>query len=223
MSSYLPSTDSGLAAWLLNFATLITAAPATFGLIAGDAVAITGVQTAFAAALVTATDPSTRTSATIAAKDAAKASALAVVRPYAVQISLDAGVSNENKVAVGVTVRSTTPTPIPAPVVAPVIALQSAIPLVQTLQIRPVGSSSKAKPAGAISIEIARSVGTVAATDPAQLEIVGQYGKTPLTQNFQSGDVGKLVTYAARYRTRSGPGGVSQAGPWSAVVTFAIM
>lgn len=220
---YLPQTDAGLAAWALNFSTLITAAPASYGLVAGDAVAIAAVQNAYALALVTATDPSTRTSATIAAKDAAKAAMLAVVRPYAVTISLDAGVPNEDKVAVGVTVRSGSPTPIPAPVVAPVIALQSAIPLVQTLQIRPVGSTSKAKPAGCISIEIARSVGTVAATDPAQLEIVGQYGKTPLAQSFTSGDQGKLVTYAARYRTRSGPAGVSQAGPWSALATFVVM
>lgn len=223
MASYLPSTDSGLAAWALNFATLITATPAAFGLVAGDAVDITTAQTAFAAALVTATDPATRTSATIAAKDSAKIALLEVVRPYAVQISLDSGVTNENKVAVGVTVRSTTPTPIPAPVVAPAIQLVKAIPLEQQLQVRQVGSTSKAKPQGCIGIEIARSVGTVAATDPAQLTIIGTYGKTPLLQSFLAEDQGKVVTYAARYVTRSGPGGVAQKGPWSALLSVTVM
>lgn len=221
--SYLPSTDSALASWLLNFATLLTAAPATYGLTAGDAVAATTAQTTYAAALAAATDPGTRTPATIAAKDAAKASALDVVRPMAVLISLNDAVTNEDKVAIGVTVRKTVPTPVPPPVIAPVIELVRAEPLNQQLQIRPVGSTSKAKPAGCIAIEIARSVGTVAATDPAQLTPIGQYGKTPLVQTFNAGDQGKVVTYAARYRTRSGPGGVSQAGPWSALASFVVM
>ncbi len=219
----IPSTDSGFQAWLLNFAALATAAPATYGLTAGNALAITTESTAYTAALTLATDPGTRTSATIAAKDAAKASALDVVRPFAVAVSLNSAVADEDKVAIGVTVRKTTPTPIPAPVVAPVIALLAATPLVHQLQITPAGASNKAKPAGCIAIEIARSVGTVAATDPDQLEIVGQYGKTPLLQAFGAGDQGKICTYAARYRTRSGPGGVSQAGPWSALVNFHVI
>lgn len=221
--AYLPAKDADLAAWLLNFATLATDAPATYGLTAADAVVITGVQTAYAAALTVATDPSTRTPATIAAKDAARASALAVVRPFAVSVSMNESVTNENKVAIGVTVRSTTPTPIPAPVVAPDITLLGANPLTMQLQIKPVGASNKAKPAGCVAIELARSVGTVPATDPAQLAVVGQYGKTPLVQTFAAEDRGKTVTFAARYRTRSGPGGVSQAGPWSALASFVVM
>jgi hypothetical protein len=221
--SYLPASDSNFAAWLLNFSTLLTAAPATYGLTAPDAVIVAGVESAFSAALTTATDPSTRTPAAVAAKDAARASAEAVVRPFAVSISLNPAVLVEDKVAIGVTVRSTTPTPVPAPVVAPSIELIKATPLVMQLQVRPVGSSSKAKPPGCIAIEIARSVGTVAATDPAQLAVIGQYGKTPLLQEFGAGDVGKICTYAARYRTRSGPGGVSQPGPWSALASFVVM
>ena len=98
-----------------------------------------------------------------------------------------------------------------------------ATPLVQQLQVRQIGSTTKAKPAGCIAIEIARSVGTMAATDPAQLQIVGQYGRTPLLQQFEAEDQGKIVTYAARYRTRSGPAGVSQAGPWSALATYVVI
>jgi hypothetical protein len=223
MSSYIPPKDADFSAWLLNFSTLLTASPATYGLTAPDAVAVAAQNTAFQAALVASTDPSTRTPVTVAAKDAARAAAEFVVRPLAVAISLNAGVTPGDKTAIGVTVRSTTPTPVPAPVVAPVIALLAATPLVQQLQVRPVGSSTKAKPPGCIAIEIARSVGTVAAVDPDQLSIVGQYGKTPLTQTFAGADQGKVVTYAARYRTRSGPAGVSQAGPWSALVSFVVL
>lgn len=223
MPSYIPAADADFQNWLDNFNTLLTAAPADFGLTAPDAVIVDGVYATWDAAYTLAIDPSTRTPVTVASKDAARASAEAIVRPYAVSISLNPAVTNGNKVAIGVTVRSTTPTPIPAPVVAPVIALVKANPLVQQLQITPTGASNKAKPAGCIAIEVARSVGTVAATDPAQLAIIGQYGKTPLLQEFDAEDQGKIVTYAARYRTRSGPGGVSQAGPWSNLVNFIVI
>lgn len=223
MNNYIPARDADFATWLANFSALLTAAPATYGLTAPVAVTVAGVAATFAAAYTAAVDPTTRTAVTVAAKDAARASAEAVVRPYAVTISLDPAVDNADKIAIGVTVRSTTPTPIPAPVAVPSIELIKATPLVQTLQVRQVGSSSKSKPSGVIAIEIARSIGTVAATDPAQLSIVGQYGKTPLTQTFGAGDQGKVVTFAARYRTRSGPAGVSQAGPWSALASYVVL
>jgi hypothetical protein len=186
-------------------------------------VIVAAQEAAFSAALTASTDPSTRTPVTVAAKDAARASAEFIVRPYAVQISLNPSVTNGDKVSIGVTVRSNTPTPIPAPVTPCVIALLSATPLVHQLQITPLGASNKAKPQGCIAIEVARSVGTVAATDPNQLAIVGQYGKTPLIQSFLAGDQGKICTYAARFRTRSGPAGVSQAGPWSALTSFVVV
>lgn len=220
---YIPPTNSGFLAWLANFSALLTASPGTYGLAPADAVIVDAQNTAYSDAFTLADDPATRTSVTIADRDAARASALAIVRPYAVQISQNPAVTNGDKVAIGVTVRSNTPTPIPAPVTPPTVALVLALPLVHQLQIRPLGSSTKAKPAGVVAIEVARSVGTVAATDPAQLSIVGQYGKTPLIQNFAAEDQGKICTYAARYRTRSGPGGVSQAGPWSALQTYVVI
>jgi hypothetical protein len=220
---YIPTTDSGFAAWLLNFSILLIANPGTYGTTVPVAASVQAQNNNFQAALSLATDPGTRTPATVAAKDAARVSALAVVRPVAVGIAGNPAVTNENKVAVGVTVRNTIPSPIPAPTVAPVIQFMGAQPLVHTLMVRQPGSTSKAKPAGCIAIEMARVVGTNAATDPAQLNIVGQFGKVPLRQEFDAADRGKIVTYAARYRTRSGPGGVSQAGPWSALVDFIVL
>jgi hypothetical protein len=222
-SPYIPAKDADFQNWILNFSTLLTASPSTYGLQAPDAAAVALEYTAWNTAYTAAIDPSTRTPVTVATKDSARTSAETVIRPLAVLISLNSSVDPGDKVAIGVTLRSTQPTPIPAPVTPPAIELLKATPLVQQLQIRQVGSSNKAKPPGCIAIEVARSVGTVAATDPKQLDIIGQYGKTPLLQNFVSADQGKIVTYAARYRTRSGPGGVSQAGPWSALTHFVVI
>jgi hypothetical protein len=220
---YLPPADADFALWLENFSTLLTATPTDFGLEAADAVAVDAVNTTFQAAYTTATDPSTRTTPTIAAKDNARASAEAVVRPYAVTISQNAAVTDLNKASIGVTVRSTTPTPIPAPSDAPTLALVNANIMTMRLSYKVAGQSGKAKPFGAVGVEIYRSIGTVAATDPAQATFNGIVTKSPFTQAFNAEDQGKICTYFARYVTRSGPSGVAQTGPWSAALTVTVI
>lgn len=221
--SYIPAPDANFDAWLNNFETLIAADPTDYGLTAGDATAITTVKNAWDTAYLAATDPSTRTTPTIAAKDNARASAEAVVRPYAVQISRNSGVSDLLKAGVGVTIPSLVRTPIPPPTDAPTLALKSAISLVQTLTYKVAGQVGKAKPFGTIGVEIFRSVGTVAATDPEQCSYVGTYTKSPLRQTFIAENQGKTVTYFARYVTKSGPEGVAQPGPWSDALNLIVM
>lgn len=219
----IPKKDSAFASWLSVFAAAIIENPATYGLTAGDATAIATVNTNFQAAYGVATDPATRTSPTIAAKDTARAAAEVLCRPYAVQISLNKDVTDEAKVAAGVTVRKTTPTPIPAPTVAPELAVQKAIPGVVTVAVKVPGTVGKAKPTGAIGIELFRAVGTVAAVDPAQADYLGTVTKAPCRIDVAPSEVGKTITVFARYATRSGPGGASQTGPFSAPLVFAGM
>lgn len=223
-SSYIPSTDAGFGSWLANFSTLITAAPATYGLVSGDATVIAGQNTAYQAALALATDPVTRTSVTVADKDAAKSSALFVVRPFAVQISRNPAVSNMDKTAVGVTVVKTVPTPIPAPTALPLNSLVSAVPLTSTIKTVSADTpTSKAKPFGSISVQVFMSVGTVAATDPEQLKFFGAVTKIPFPVTFESPDQGKICSLATRYATRGGNGGIAKVGPWSAITTFVVL
>jgi hypothetical protein len=220
---YLPASDANFNDWLLNFSTKLTASPATYGLIAGDATAVAGVTTTWSAAYLAATSPATRTPVTIAAKDAARSAAEAMVRPYASRISVNPAVTNPNKIAIGVTVRSTTPTPIPPPITAPTLDLKSAISGVQTLNFKQPGAVGKAKPYGVVGVQLFASIGTVFATDPDQAVYIGVATKSPSTQTFAPTDIGKKVTWFARWVTRSGPGGIAQPGPWSDALNLIIM
>lgn len=220
---YIPPKDADFDAWLVNFDTLIAANPTNYGLVAGDATAITAVTTPWSAAYPIAINPATRTAATIATKDAARATAEATVRPYAIRIRNNSAVSDALKIGVGVTIPNTPPTPIPAPVVAPVLSLLSAISLEQTLEYKAAGALGKAKPFGAIGVEVWRAVGTVPAVDPLQTAFKGTVTKSPFRQTFLAGDQGKIVTYFGRFVTRSGPGGVAQVGPWSDPLSLVVM
>jgi hypothetical protein len=222
-SPYIPARDSLFSSWLLNFATLIAASPTDYGLIAGDATAITAQNTAFQAAYLLATDPGTRTSVTVAAKDTARSNAEGVVRPYAMRIRNNTTVSDGLKVGLGLTIPSTTPTPVPPPIVAPELGILSAIVGTTRLTYKEPGAAGKAKPYGSIGVEYSRAIGTVPAVDPAQGSIWGTATKSPFQMAHDPADAGKVCTLFGRFVTRSGPGGIAQSGPWSAPLTFNLM
>lgn len=221
-SSYIPAADSEFAVWLANFQSLLAANPTNYGLVAGDAAEVTTVNTAFQAAYVLATGGTTRTSATIAAKDNARAAAEAVVRPFAVQISLNGSVSDALKVGIRVTVRKLVPTPIPAITTAPDLSLK----LLQFGQAKinfrdaqqPQG---KAKPFGATGLELWQRSGAGTPTEPYVWTYVGNWGKSPLTFDLAGQASGTQIVLRSRFTTLSGPGGKSQPGPWSNELTFA--
>lgn len=223
-TNYMPNRDADLDAWMQNFADKITATPTAYGLVAGDATIIQAQADAFTAALLAATDPSTRTSATIATKDATRATAEDVLRGYAQRVNINPAVSNAERVDLGLTVRSTTPTPIPAPTTAPALMLINASPLLARLNYRDSDTPLlKRKPDGVIGLELYRSIGTVAAVDPAQAEYLATVTKTPFAVSYVAGDVGKVATYFGRWVTRSGPAGVAQKGPWSAALAVSVI
>lgn len=222
--SYVPAQDALFAAWLLNFSTLLTAAPATYGLVAGDAVIVDAQNAAFQAAYTAATNPATRTTSSVAAKDAARASAESVVRPYAQRIKVNPAVSNASRVNIGVTVDAFPPTPIPAPTTSPVLMLVMATPLQHTLQYRDsLTPTSKAKPYGVKQLALFVTVGVAPAVDPDAAIYRGGFTKSPLNVGFDSSQRGKIATYFSRWENGSGPGGVAARGPWSDPVSVVII
>ena len=77
--------------------------------------AVQAVVDAYAAAYEANSDPGTKTAATVATKDGAKAAMLSVIRSYAKMISANQAVLDADKVTIGVTVYDFTKTPVPAP------------------------------------------------------------------------------------------------------------
>ena len=216
---YIPGPDGEFRDWLVNFDTLLTAAPATYGLVAGDAAAVAAKTAAYVAAYSLAIDPATRTAGTVAAKDTARVDAEQTVRPYAVSISLNEGVTDQAKADIGVTIRKLVPTPIPAPASAPILGVTAQTTGVVNMTYRdnslPAG---KAKPPGCVGMEVRQTIGVAPAVDPEAARTVAIFTKSPFRLTFAAADKGKTVTVFARWITRSGPGGVAQSGPWAAPV-----
>lgn len=211
---YLPTQDVPLSTWALNFSNLITASPSTYGLAAIDASAIQAVVQDYVAKLAIATTEATRTKVTIADKDTARNVMTALIRPYAIIIQSNVGVSQSDKTALGLTLRKTTKTPIGTPSSAPTLSVLSQV----TGDIRmsyhnpDVAPKVKSKPAGVIQVELAAATSPTVVTDPATLPFVALVTKSPFHFHPDPSDKGKTVYYAGRWVTRRG-----LVGPWSAI------
>lgn len=217
-SPYIPNRDGDLATWATNFSTLITAAPGTYGLVAADATTISTAVTTYTTALAVATNFATRGPSSIAAKDVAKQQMLDTIRPYAQNISRNAGVTTQHKIDIGVNPRTNTPTPIPAPSTSPLIAVIAATPFQHTLRFSDQNSpDSRSKPFGALSLEVRCLVGVTPPTSPTDAPFIGLATKNPYAVNFSMGDVGHTAYYYARWVTRRG-----LVGPWSTLKTFTV-
>mgnify|MGYP003510646830 FL=1 len=222
--SYIPAQDAGFNNWLLNFSSLLTAAPTTYGLTAPDAIIVAASVALWSPAYAAAINPATRTAPTVAQKDAQRAATEATVRPYAQRISRNAAVDPLDKVAIGVNLPNSTPVPIPVPTTFPQLSFDMATPLRHVLRYQDSGlGTGKAKPFGAIALEVWRAVGTAPAVDPSACTYYGNFTKAPLAVDFDAGQVGKIATYFARWVTRSGSGGKAFTGPWSPALTASIM
>lgn len=223
-ADYIPARDAAAAAWGTNFAALIAADPPAYGLTAGNAADITTATGDFTTALATATNPGTRTPATVAAKDGARAAMENVCRPFAMQIQANASVTDEQRTALGLTVRKVDPTPVPTPTEVPALKLIGQTPGVVNLGYAGTnGPKSKNKPEGVKGVEIWAAVGTLPAIDPGQASYRGTVTKSPFGMEFAGSDKGKIVTFFARYTTAGGTGGKNLVGPWSAPLATTVI
>jgi hypothetical protein len=150
---------------------------------------------------------------------------LLLIRSWASQIRLNPGVSDADKLALGLRLPNNSPTPIPTPVTYPLITVSG----MATGQhfINFVDSSTpmiKAKPAGVMGMQLFRGVGTAAIVTPVNMPFLAQVTKNPYISVFDPGDAGKIATYFARWITRGANAGDTSAetGPFSAALSAGI-
>lgn len=214
-SSYIPTKDADFQNWILNWITLLTASPATYGVTAADAAAQTALYNTWYAAYGIAVNPATKTKPTVAAKNAARVNAIAGIRPLAQTIANNDGVSNLNKLALGLNLKgSTGPTPIPTPTSNPIFSFIAATQGEQTFKY--VDSSdgvSRKKPFGVLAIVVFAKESDTAITDPTLLDFQNIETTQPFGLDTSFATPGKRVYMAGYYITRTG-----LKGPWSPLV-----
>lgn len=215
---YIPAKDADFSNWSANFATVIAAAPASYGLTATDATAISLADSTFQTAYAAAINPATRTSVTVAAKDTAKAATLVTERNYAQIIGANAGVSAGAKTAAGLTVRATGRTAIPAPTTVPGLALNSMIAGQMNIGFADtLTPASKKKPFGAIQMLVSYQANYTGTADIDLATCGPIVTKSPFFFVPPAGMSGKNIAIWGKWCTRTG-----LVGPASTPITAII-
>jgi hypothetical protein len=185
MAGFLPKTDPGLLAWSTNFATKISAGATAYGLTTANATTYSTAQTDFATKLTAATEPSTRGKATVQAKDISRATLVALSQQFARQVQGTMTVTDEQRLALGLTVRKTEPTPQPPPADAPLVQVTKVAG--RTINIKLIDTTNptrRGKPAGVAGASIFTHIG---ATPPAEITdwvFQGNTGRTTGSIDF---------------------------------------
>ena len=211
-TDYIPHTDDGFRTWAVYYATNISAGPGTYQLTAAQAASIQSVVDDFVAKLLIADNELTRNKQTVADKEDAKAIAISLCRNYAILIKENSGISDGDKLAIGVRPINPNRDPINVPMTSPIVTILGNTPGSQTLQFRdPTEPDSKAKPFGATELQLFLAI--TDSDDPAPLDTARFHSKVtrnPIAVEFNQADDGKMATYYARWASARG-----EFGPWS--------
>ena len=209
-ASYIPRKLALFDTWSANFTATITASPGSYGLIAADAVAIAASVALFHAAYLLSSSPTTRSPVTVLDTHVQFLSCQAICRGYSDRIQATAGVLPADVAAAGLTVRATTRTPVPAPLTNPVLTLIALRPGNWLIGYKDsLTPTSKAKPYGAIQIEIAASVQATPVGTADLAMIIGLQTKSPMQIDSSAYAIGTPARIWSRWVTRRG-----FTGPW---------
>ncbi|MCC6682706.1 MAG: hypothetical protein IT445_17535 [Phycisphaeraceae bacterium] len=186
---YLPHADADMLSWMQAFANGIAARPSAYGLDNGDAELIQGVVGAFAQAYAVATRPGTRTMVTVNQKDTARNAAEQLCRRYYSRIKVHDGVSDAEKIAIGVRPLNTSRSRIKCPPSSPLLDILSATPGMHTLVYHDTNTpESKAKPFGATHLQLFVVIGD----EPVmrrRARLPGKTGRVPAPGRREMGGV----------------------------------
>ena len=216
--SFITARDAEALAWMQVFADGIAASPATYELMASDATAIQNAVNAFAAAYGDAVDPATRTPVVINLKDTERNAAEQICRQYAIGIKYNAGISDANKIAIGVRPVNPDRNPISVPASSPMLNVVGATAGSQTIRYADTNTpESGKKPFGAAQLQLFVAIGDEEAASPDAAQFYGGFTKNPIGVGFDAADDGKMATYFGRWASIKG-----EVGPWSFPVSMRI-
>jgi hypothetical protein len=205
---------------LQTFADGISANPPLYQVGVPDAATIQAAVDQFIAARNVANNPATRNVGSIDTKDAKKASALGVCRVFYRQIQNNNGVSNDDKLLIGVMPFNNTRTPRPCPATSPSVTIVAGTPLAMTAEFRnSVDMSARGLPGGAtmcqLFVEVAEE--NAETIDLTKARFVGNFTTNPMAVVFNAEDRGKQATLFARWGGKR-----NEFGNWSLPASMTI-
>ena len=212
--------DSELVVQLPVFANGLLANYGLYQVTLPDANACVTAVTNFTTAYTVWNNPATRTAGALEAKEATKSSALGICRVFYRQVQLNNGVSNEDKLLIGVTPLNNTRTRRNCPQTSVALSIAASTPGAQTVNFRDsTDLTRRGLPMGATMCQVFVQVGEENAEtfDITKARFVGNFTTNPMPVVFDESERGKQATYFARWGGKR-----NEFGNWSLPVSMTI-
>jgi hypothetical protein len=123
-TTFFPTKDALLVTWANNFASVLSASPATYNATAATATAFSALATALSDAYATAIEPATRTRGAIASKNEARLAMKIEARKIVRAIYANPP-SDQALIDIGLRPYDVDPSPVPVPALAPKLEVVS--------------------------------------------------------------------------------------------------
>ncbi|HLL91145.1 MAG TPA: hypothetical protein VK324_17735 [Tepidisphaeraceae bacterium] len=216
--AFYNGTQAELADGAQNLVEIVTTAPATYGLTAGQVTSYTALVTNFVNLLALATEPATRTTVAVANKNAAMKLLQAATVDVARIIAATPTVTNGQLLALRLNPRLL-PQPAPVPLGPPAVDVMTVTGRVAKFRIHDNESESKrAKAAGAIGANVYTYVGPAAPTDPTEYFFQGMTTRTITQVQFPN----SVPSGATVWVTCNWVGSRGQIGNGSTPISFTL-
>lgn len=216
---YVPPQDANFDNWQgVTLLPYITANKVALGVSDATVTALTGGQTAWAAAYSAHQTAQTTATSKRQDKDDARAAYVTLIRSVVGQMQKNPAVTDTQRAAMQITVPSGTHTPAPTPTTRPVGTVDTSQRLSHKIEFRDESTpTSRAKPDGVAYCELHLFIGTTAPAGPEAMHLQAVDKSTPYLMEFASADAGKTAWWALRWVNTRG-----EHGPWSATVSGTI-
>jgi hypothetical protein len=180
---YPPKRDADLASWATSAIAVLTPAATSYGISTAQLAEFTTAANSYKAALEVSSSGQTRTRATIAAKDAARATFRAVARNIVNVIRSYPPITAQQLLQLGVRPR-TSRVPVPPPTDRPVLAIEKVDGWTVSVRLTTGQGGTRGKLKGTLGATVLSFVGPVAPNDTRLWKIEGQTGRTILDVVF---------------------------------------
>ena len=217
MADYLPDSDTDFTAWMQNFITYANANLSALGLTAADLTPIQNAETSWETATAANVTAQAQAQSARQTKDDARSRQENLVRPLVAQLQASQTVTDAQRQALQLNVRSATRTPAPTPTSRPVATIDTSHRLQHTISfVDELTPTSRAKPDGVTGCEIWVKIGDTP-SDPSELKYLATDTRSPYVAEFDGADAGKTAYYMLRWVNSRG-----ERGPWSQTVSATI-
>jgi hypothetical protein len=210
MADYIPSSDSELIEFAMNFINRISGNEAELGLTAADTTAITALRSTFNLSYIDNNTTQMSARSTREKKDADREPLVAKLREAAQRIQNSPNVTDAQRAELGLTIRQTSSAPTGAPDSRPVLEIDTSEPLRHTVKFYDNVLETKGKPDGVRGAEIWCKIGGEATMNEDDYRYLGTDTASPYLAIHRPENVGKQAHYIARWVNGRG-----EYGAWS--------